>query len=138
VVQKVALQINCKLGGELWGCRSPVKNIMVVGLDSFHDPAAKDKSVYGFVASMNETFSSWLSLPVRQSDAHMELGDKLRVCMEQALIQYNAKNAEFPQFIVVFRDGLGDSQIEVRWAKYLGASLREVLFRRLPSTKWSK
>ena len=29
VVQKVALQINCKLGGELWGCEIPTKNLMV-------------------------------------------------------------------------------------------------------------
>ena len=29
VVQKVALQINCKLGGELWGCEIPMKNLMV-------------------------------------------------------------------------------------------------------------
>ena len=25
VVQKVALQINCKLGGELWACTTPFK-----------------------------------------------------------------------------------------------------------------
>ena len=29
VVQKVALQINCKLGGELWGCEIPMKSLMV-------------------------------------------------------------------------------------------------------------
>ena len=29
VVQKVALQINCKLGGELWGCEIPMENLMV-------------------------------------------------------------------------------------------------------------
>lgn len=37
VVQKVALQINCKLGGELWGCKVPDKMgvIMVVGVRSY-------------------------------------------------------------------------------------------------------
>ena len=25
VVQKIALQINAKLGGELWGCQTPVR-----------------------------------------------------------------------------------------------------------------
>ena len=29
VVQMVALQINCKLGGELWGCEIPMENLMV-------------------------------------------------------------------------------------------------------------
>ena len=37
VVQKVALQINCKLGGELWGCDIPMKHLMVVGVDVYHD-----------------------------------------------------------------------------------------------------
>merc|ERR1712240_337364 len=38
VVQKVALQINCKLGGELWGSSMPAAlgSIMVLGVDVFH------------------------------------------------------------------------------------------------------
>jgi len=66
VVQKVALQINCKLGGELWGITLPKKNMMFIGLDSFHDPSARGKSIYGFVASLNATLSRWYSLPVDQ------------------------------------------------------------------------
>ena len=40
VVQKVALQINCKLGGELWACDIPMKHLMVVGVDVYHDITA--------------------------------------------------------------------------------------------------
>ncbi len=61
MVQKVILQINAKLGGELWGCQPNVKsviyhififlktklennicfcrNLMVVGIDVCHDPS---------------------------------------------------------------------------------------------------
>ena len=35
VTQKIALQINCKLGGELWAVDIPLKNIMVVGIDMY-------------------------------------------------------------------------------------------------------
>ena len=37
VVQKIALQINCKLGGESWGCQIPAKlgTIMFVGIDIY-------------------------------------------------------------------------------------------------------
>ncbi len=35
VAQKIALQMNCKLGGELWGLRIPVPNLMVVGVDVY-------------------------------------------------------------------------------------------------------
>jgi aubergine-like protein len=34
VATKVAMQLNCKLGGELWAVEVPVKNLMVVGIDS--------------------------------------------------------------------------------------------------------
>ena len=61
VVQKVALQINCKLGGELWACSTPFKNMMVVGVDVYHDPTRKTSSIAGIVASMIHTFSRWHS-----------------------------------------------------------------------------
>merc|ERR1719187_1672471 len=45
VVQKVILQINCKLGGELWACSTPFKNLMVVGVDVYHDPSKRGSSI---------------------------------------------------------------------------------------------
>ena len=47
VVQKIALQINCKLGGELWGCPTPFKRLMTIGIDVYHDPTRKQPSVLG-------------------------------------------------------------------------------------------
>lgn len=49
VVQKILLQINCKLGGELWGCKIPLKHIMCVGIDVYHDPTRKRPSVLGWL-----------------------------------------------------------------------------------------
>lgn len=36
---KVILQMNAKLGGELWGCTTPISTIMVVGIDATLTPA---------------------------------------------------------------------------------------------------
>ena len=47
VVQKILLQINCKLGGELWGCSIPLKNLMCIGIDVYHDPSRQRPSVVG-------------------------------------------------------------------------------------------
>ena len=66
VVQKIALQVNAKLGGELWGCTTPVRNLMVVGIDVFHDAARRGNSVYGFLASMNASYSRWCSKALQQ------------------------------------------------------------------------
>ncbi|RLV63791.1 hypothetical protein DV515_00017911, partial [Chloebia gouldiae] len=35
VVQKVLLQMNCKLGGQLWGVDIPLKQLMVANVDIF-------------------------------------------------------------------------------------------------------
>lgn len=44
VVQKIALQMNCKLGGTLWALNMPYKNCMVIGIDVYHG-AGKDSCV---------------------------------------------------------------------------------------------
>ena len=53
IAQKILLQINCKLGGELWTVNVPLKHLMVIGVDVHHDASRKHQSVMGFVASMN-------------------------------------------------------------------------------------
>ena len=41
VVQKIALQINCQLGGELWAVNIPLPTLMVGGVDVYHDPTRR-------------------------------------------------------------------------------------------------
>merc|ERR1712029_918333 len=53
VATKVAIQINCKLGGEPWSVKIPLKNTMVIGYDTYHDTMHKSKSVGALVASLN-------------------------------------------------------------------------------------
>ncbi|XP_061449298.1 piwi-like protein 2 isoform X4 [Rhineura floridana] len=54
IAQKILLQINCKLGGELWGVDIPLKQLMVIGMDVYHDPSRGKRSVVGFVASISQ------------------------------------------------------------------------------------
>ena len=53
VTTKVVMQMNAKLGGELWSINIPMKKVMYVGIDTYHD-SGSNKSVGGFVASMND------------------------------------------------------------------------------------
>jgi aubergine-like protein len=55
VVQKVALQINCKLGGELWSTRLPFEHLMIVGVDIYKDKAGgrAGKMIAAVVGSLN-------------------------------------------------------------------------------------
>lgn len=53
VATKIGIQLNCKLGGEAWAVEIPLKNLMVIGIDCYHDSQSKGKSISGFVASTN-------------------------------------------------------------------------------------
>ena len=71
VATKVALQMNCKMGGEPWAVKMPMKvssgldlcifipssyvqDTMVIGYDTYHDTAQKGRSVGAIVATMTQ------------------------------------------------------------------------------------
>uniref|UniRef100_A0A8C1WA42 Piwi-like RNA-mediated gene silencing 2 n=1 Tax=Cyprinus carpio TaxID=7962 RepID=A0A8C1WA42_CYPCA len=53
IAQQILLQINCKLGGELWTVNVPLRYLMVIGVDVHHDVSKKSRSVMGFVKKKN-------------------------------------------------------------------------------------
>eukprot|EP00092_Neocalanus_flemingeri_P023338 GFUD01025304.1.p1 GENE.GFUD01025304.1~~GFUD01025304.1.p1 ORF type:complete len:970 (+),score=314.12 GFUD01025304.1:89-2998(+) len=118
VVQKVALQINCKLGGELWGCSIPPKlgNLMVLGVDVYHDPSRRGSSIAGVVSSTNMSMSRWYSSTCFQQPGQ-ELIDSLKIAFIKALKKFYEMNHVWPDKVMVFRDGVGDSQLAMS-AKY--------------------
>ena len=110
MVQKVALQINCKLGGELWACDIPMKHLMVVGVDVYHDITRRLPSIAGIVSSTNAGMSRWYSSTVVQASGQ-ELIDLLKLAFVKAIKEYYKANHAWPEKILVFRDGVGDSQL---------------------------
>jgi len=83
-VTKIILQMNVKLGGQLWGVDIPMKKCMVIGLDVYHDSAQKGTSVCGFVASINDAITKYYSGVIFQRTGQ-ELADGLRVRFQEAL-----------------------------------------------------
>ncbi|XP_049625397.1 piwi-like protein 2 [Suncus etruscus] len=111
VAQRILLQINCKLGGELWGVDIPLKQLMVIGMDVYHDPSRGMRSVLGFVASINLTLTKWYSRVVFQMP-HQEIVDSLKLCLVGALKKFYEVNHCLPEKIVVYRDGVSDGQLK--------------------------
>jgi aubergine-like protein len=111
VATKIAIQLNVKMGGEVWALEVPMKNTMIIGIDTYHDSAKKGRSVGAFIASMNATFTRYYSRCAFQS-SHEELQNALKICMQAALKNYHAINNILPERIIVFRDGVGDGQLE--------------------------
>jgi len=110
-VQKIILQVNCKLGGELWGAIIPVKTLMVIGIDVFHDPTRALNSVVGCVGSMNATMSAW-SNACKFQRSGQELIDVLKMCIGTLVNQYKKHNECYPSQVIVYRDGVGDGQLD--------------------------
>ncbi|XP_070621455.1 piwi-like protein 2 isoform X2 [Erythrolamprus reginae] len=112
IAQKILLQINCKLGGELWGVDIPLKQLMVIGIDVYHDPSRGKRSVVGFVASINSIVTRWYSRVVFQTP-HQEIIDNLKVCLVAALQKFYEVNHHLPEKIVIYRDGVSDGQLKI-------------------------
>jgi len=110
VCTKIAIQLNCKLGGEVWATEIPVKKLMVIGFDVYHDSLNKGQSIGGFIASTNDSLTRYYSRITKQR-SHNEICDQLKICMTGALKKYREVNGYDPDRILVYRDGVGDGQI---------------------------
>merc|ERR1711874_888264 len=82
----------------------------IVGIDVFHSKSAKAGSIAGMVSSINESLSRYYSSVVIQKQGQ-EIIDALKIAFLQSLIRYHDANNCFPEVVVVFRDGVGDSQM---------------------------
>ncbi|TMW48791.1 hypothetical protein DOY81_006130 [Sarcophaga bullata] len=110
IVQKILLQMNCKLGGTLWSVKIPFKNVMICGIDSYHDPAQKGNSVAAFVASINPSYTKWYSKACIQTKRE-EIVNGLCSSFISALLAFRKENGKYPDSVVIYRDGVGDGQL---------------------------
>ena len=108
---KVVVQMVCKLGGEPWAVEIPMKDTMVIGYDTYHDSAQKGRSAGALVASLNKTFTKYISVANLHTTPHQELNDNLVPALTRALRKYQEVNGQLPVRIILYRDGVGDGQI---------------------------
>ncbi|XP_014341914.2 piwi-like protein 2 [Latimeria chalumnae] len=111
IAQKILLQINCKIGGELWRVDIPLRSLMIIGMDVYHDPSRGMRSVLGFTASINSTLTKWYSRVVFQMP-NQEIMDSLKLCLVSSLQKFHEVNHFLPEKIIVYRDGVSDGQLK--------------------------
>lgn len=73
IVQKILMQMNCKLGGSLWSIRIPFSNVMICGTDTYHNPNKDGKSVSALVASLNNSYTKVKNLYVNFISFHFHM-----------------------------------------------------------------
>ncbi|XP_054551166.1 piwi-like protein 3, partial [Talpa occidentalis] len=133
IATKIAQQMNCKMGGALWKVDTGVKNAMFIGIDCFHDIVNRRKSIAAFVASCNEDLTQWFSQCVLQ-ETGQELVSGLRACLQAALRLWYKHNASLPHGVIVYRDGVGDGQLQALMDHEIPQfeSALEEIFKSLP------
>jgi aubergine-like protein len=118
-------QILAKLGYHNWrvniGQHLPPTDrttTMFVGVDVSHDkllkgvygPSRGRRSTVGFVASRNPTFHSFNTY-ISYQDPDTEFITESQRLMKSALQDYHKENKAFPTSVIIYRDGVGDSQL---------------------------
>jgi aubergine-like protein len=101
---------------------------MIIGIDSYHDKKRKQVSVAAFVATTNPQCTSYYSRIVMQTTTQ-ELVDGISVCIRgkfhtikiryfssfnylDALKAFFMQNNTMPERIIIYRDGVGDGQLQ--------------------------
>lgn len=110
IATKIAIQINCKVGGAPWSLHMPLSNLMVVGYDVCHDGSNKSKSFGSMVASLDKGVTRFFSTVSPHVNGE-ELSNEFGMNMKKALRRYKEVNGTLPEHIVIYRDGVGDGQI---------------------------
>ncbi|KAG8224465.1 hypothetical protein J437_LFUL003188 [Ladona fulva] len=111
IATKVAVQINCKIGGAPWTIDIPLEGLMVVGFDVYHDTSQRGRSIGAIVASLNKPLTRYYS-SVSYHRSGEELSNELSINIIKALHKYKAYNqGSLPKKIVIYRDGVGEGQV---------------------------
>lgn len=117
VVDRVMLQIALKTGSNLWSVRTPdalPQKTMVIGMDVHHDIVNKGKSVVGFTASIHPQFLEYYNAVRIQPRMGQEIAGNMAGLFSEALVKFFERTSSrfLPELIVVFRDGVADTQVD--------------------------
>jgi aubergine-like protein len=115
VLSNLTHQIAAKTGSQIWTvphCEGIPKITMVVGMDVHHDTVNQRESVLGFSASLNPDFTKYYSTIRKQAKVGEEISAAVEDCFKEAIVNFyeETKKRFLPSLIIVFRDGVSDSQ----------------------------
>lgn len=122
-----------------------IKNIPVwkpswiaIGVDVFHPPpASSSPSVAGFSMYVGPTVEHFFTHAMTQARERQEFVEKIDVMLGEALNAYTADRRPAIDGVVVFRDGLSDSQI-FSFAKDEAELIQKKMVETAEKMRWTK
>ncbi|KAF6198266.1 hypothetical protein GE061_008013 [Apolygus lucorum] len=135
IATKIAIQMNCKIGGTPWSIPVPMQGLMICGYDVCHDTTTKGRSFGAMVASINSVFSRYFSAVTPHTNGE-ELSNDLSMNVVKAVVRYSeCNNGSRPKTIIIYRDGVGEGQIPFVYkheVKLIKEKLRELYSGEMP------
>ncbi len=126
IVNKILIQLCAKVGGIPWSVKDfPFvdKPTMIVGIDVLHKPAMKNKSLLSFCGTTNKSFSRYFSSIDLYPDGE-DMGKAIQATVKNAILAFGKTNKVLPARLIVYRDGVSDSQRKVLEEREVKAFLR--------------
>jgi aubergine len=124
IATKIAIQVNCKIGGIPWRVDLKLKGMMIVGFDVSHDPRDKKKSYGAMVASLNPQgdHGGYYYSAVNHHENGEIISKNLAKNIIAAIRRYQYLHTydgacELPKRILIYRDGVGDGQVRSKFHK---------------------
>lgn len=111
IATKVAIQMNCKLGGAPWALQIPLTGLMVVGYDVCHDTSDKSRSFGATVASIDKNIVRYFNCCSPHKNGE-ELSNDFALSLIKAIKEFKRVQGKIPERIVIYRDGVGDGQLK--------------------------
>jgi aubergine-like protein len=112
-VSNILLQMNIKLGNSLWLTPKipgiPPKT-MIIGADVNH--MSGQRSIVGLVATTDDRFSKYFSQTDICKSQNEEIMERIGLLVEKAVQNYVLINKSLPENIIIYRDGVGESQFD--------------------------
>ncbi|CAD8091753.1 unnamed protein product [Paramecium sonneborni] len=116
IASKIAQQISVKLGNPLWvipKVKGISEKIMIIGMDIYHKLVSGKQSCMGFVAHFDleckTSFSKTIIMRAGQ-EFNQAVGLAFKEALQAYFLHYGKK--QLPDTILVYRDGVGESQIQ--------------------------
>ncbi|XP_026816525.1 piwi-like protein Siwi [Rhopalosiphum maidis] len=109
ICTKIAIQINCKLGGIPWLVPISKIGMMIVGCNTYEDNQRKNKSFGALIASLDNNHSTFFN-NVETYENLQELSTNFAIGIIKALSKYRSKNGTLPTSIIIYRDGVREGQ----------------------------
>ncbi|KAK0371987.1 RNA interference and gene silencing protein, partial [Colletotrichum limetticola] len=121
IFANIGLKWNLKNGGNNHAVKDTIDivtsgKVMIVGYDVTHptnmpDDRSAAPSLVGMVASVDKDLGQWPAVAWEQPSRQEMLGDELTAHFKSRLLLWRQRNQnKLPEFIVIYRDGVSESQ----------------------------